>query len=399
MSNTAASNAPASAASAAQKPIFDADNVGAQANDFLTASLAWVQAYWLQILIAAAVGTGIVLVLHTARRFGRKLCNRPQSLGGWGIVVGKAIGRTSNFFIVMLAAKLVAGYAATPGEVATTINFLFTVAAVFQAAIWAREIILGAIEHRTASEHYSGEALLSAMGLIRLLVTLALFAVALVVVLDNLGVNVTGLVAGLGVGGIAIGLAAQGIFADLFAALAIIFDRPFRRGDSITYDSNSGSVEGIGLKSTRIRGVDGEERVISNKNLLNKEILNNTQRNHRRAKFVIGVTYFTPPELCSRIPEMLKEIVEANDKIFIRAGFTGFGASSLDFELQFDSDGPDYAGFYNGRSAVGIAILKRFNDEKIEIAFPTQVNMTAAADGSVVMPYPEVRSAGEGKPA
>jgi small-conductance mechanosensitive channel len=212
-------------------------------------------------------------------------------------------------------------------------------------------------------------------------------------VLDNLGVNVTGLVAGLGVGGIAIGLAAQGIFADLFAALAIIFDRPFRRGDNISYDNTSGSVEGIGLKSTRIRGIDGEERIISNKNLLNKEILNNTQRNHRRAKFVIGVTYWTPPEVCSRIPAMLQEIVEANDKIFIRAGFTGFGASSLDFEVQFDSDGPDYKTFYDGRTAVGIAILQRFNGEKIEIAFPTQTTLTAAPDGSLVMPYPPVQPA------
>jgi small-conductance mechanosensitive channel len=378
---------------AAKQPIFDAGDVGDQAQGFVTASFAWVQAYWLQILIAFGIGAVIVVALHTARRFGSKLCERPRALNGWGIVVGKAIARTGNFFIVMLAAKLVAGYSAAPGEVATTINFLFTVAAVFQAAVWVREIILGAIEHRTQSEHYSGEALLSAMGLIRLLVTFVVFAVALVVVLDNLGVNVTGLVAGLGVGGIAIGLAAQGIFADLFAALAIIFDRPFRRGDSISYDTASGSVEAIGLKSTRIRGIDGEERVISNKNLLNKEILNNTQRNHRRAKFVIGVTYSTPPEVCSRIPAMLKEIVEANDKIFTRAGFTGFGASSLDFEVQFDSKGPDYASFYDGRTAVGIAILKRFNDEQIEIAFPTQVNMTAAPDGSVVMPYPE-RKAG-----
>jgi small-conductance mechanosensitive channel len=378
---------------AAKQPIFDASDVGDQAQGFVTASIGWVQAYWLQILIAFGIGAVIVIVLHTARRFGSKLRERPRTLNGWGIVVGKAIARTGNFFIVMLAAKLVAGYSAAPGEVATTINFLFTVAAVMQAAVWVREIILGAIEHRTQSEHYSGEALLSAMGLIRLLVTFVVFAVALVVVLDNLGVNVTGLVAGLGVGGIAIGLAAQGIFADLFAALAIIFDRPFRRGDSISYDTASGSVEAIGLKSTRIRGIDGEERVISNKNLLNKEILNNTQRNHRRAKFVIGVTYSTPPEVCSRIPAMLKEIVEANDKIFIRAGFTGFGASSLDFEVQFDSKGPDYASFYDGRTAVGIAILKRFNDEKIEIAFPTQVNMTAAPDGSVVMPYLEGRRA------
>ncbi|TCP71455.1 mechanosensitive ion channel domain-containing protein [Sphingomonas sp. PP-CE-1G-424] len=378
-----------------KKPVFDASDVGDQAQGFVTASFAWVQAYWLQILIAFGIGAVIVVALHTARRFGSKLCERPRALNGWGIVVGKAVARTGNFFIVMLAAKLVAGYSAAPGEVATTINFLFTVAAVFQAAVWVREIILGAIEHRTQSEHYSGEALLSAMGLIRLLVTFVVFAVALVVVLDNLGVNVTGLVAGLGVGGIAIGLAAQGIFADLFAALAIIFDRPFRRGDSISYDTASGSVEAIGLKSTRIRGIDGEERVISNKNLLNKEILNNTQRNHRRAKFVIGVTYSTPPEVCSRIPAMLKEIVEANDKIFTRAGFTGFGASSLDFEVQFDSKGPDYASFYDGRTAVGIAILKRFNDEKIEIAFPTQVNMMAAPDGSVVMPYPKPTAASD----
>ena len=376
---------------AAKQPIFDASDVGDHAQGFVTASFAWIQAYWLQILIAFGIGAVIVIVLHTARRFGSKLCERPRALNGWGLVVGKAIARTGNFFIVMLAAKLVSGYSAAPGEVSKTIDFLFTVAAVFQAAVWVREIILGAIEHRTQSEHYSGEALLSAMGLIRLLVTFVVFAVALVVVLDNLGVNVTGLVAGLGVGGIAIGLAAQGIFADLFAALAIIFDRPFRRGDSISYDTASGSVEAIGLKSTRIRGIDGEERVISNKNLLNKEILNNTQRNHRRAKFLIGVTYSTPPEVCSRIPAMLKEIVEANDKIFTRAGFTGFGASSLDFEVQFDSKGPDYASFYDGRTAVGIAILKRFNDEKIEIAFPTQVNMMAAPDGSMVMPYPEGR--------
>jgi len=170
-------------------------------------------------VIDLAVGVVIVVALHGLRRLGERLCRRRDVSGvaetlvrrGWGAIVGRAIARTNNFFIVMLAAKLVAGYAGAPSQVSTTINFLWTVASVFQAAIWARELILGAIEHRTSSEHYSGEALLSAMGLIRLLVTVALFAVALVVVLDNLGVNVTGLIAGLGVGGIAIGLAAQGM--------------------------------------------------------------------------------------------------------------------------------------------------------------------------------------------
>ena len=224
------------------------------------------------------------------------------------------------------------------------------------------------------------------MGLIRLLVTFALFAIALIVVLDNLGVNVTGLVAGLGVGGIAIGLAAQGIFADLFAALSIIFDKPFRRGDNVSYDQTNGSIAEIGLKSTRIRSVTGEERIISNKNLLDKEITNNTRREHRRASFVIGVTYQTDAEICARIPAMLREVVEAEGRVFVRCGLVGFGASSIDFELLFDSAGADYAAFYDGRTAVGVAILRRFAAEGIEIAYPTQVNLNARADGTIVDP-------------
>jgi small-conductance mechanosensitive channel len=380
------------AAAAAKTPIIDARNLQQQVNDLLVATTVWIQTHWLQMLIAAAIGTAIAFALFGARNLGAKLARRSETGTGWPAVFGRAITKTNSFFIVMLAAKLVINVAGAPVQVARTVDFLFTVAATFQAAIWAREIILGAVEHRARSEAYSGEALGSAMGLIRILVTFALFAVALIVVLDNLGVNVTGLVAGLGVGGIAIGLAAQGIFADLFAALAIIFDRPFRRGDNISYDTASGSVEGIGLKSTRIRGIDGEERVISNKNLLDKEILNNTLRNHRRAKFVIGINYATPAETCAALPAILQEVVEANGAIFVRAGFTGFGASSLDFEVQFDSEGADYARFYDGRSAVGIAILKRLNDEKIDIAFPTQTTLTAAPDGSLIMPYPQVQN-------
>ena len=382
---------------APKPPIFDARASQLQLQGVVTASYDWLRLHWLQILVAFAVGTLIAVVLHGLRKLAQRLCARDANAQGWGTVIGRAVVRTNNFFIVMLAAKLVAGYAGAPTQVATTINFLWTVASVFQAAIWAREIILGAVERRTSSDHYSGEALLSALGLIRLLVTFALFAVALVVVLDNLGVNVTGLVAGLGVGGIAIGLAAQGIFADLFAALSIIFDRPFRRGDNVSYDKASGTVEEIGLKSTRIRGIDGEERVISNKNLLDKEILNNTRRDHRRARFTIGVTYQTAPDVCARIPAMLKEVVEAHGRTFVRAGFINFGTSSLDFEVQFDSGGADYADFYDGRTAVGVAILDRFRTERIDIAYPTQVQFTAAPDGTLVNPAVE-EHAGDSRP-
>ena len=371
---------------------IDPAKVHGQLRDLFDSSITWLQTNWMQILIALGIGAVIVVGLHFIRNLGNRLCQQDRRLGGWGMVFGRAVVRTNNFFIVMLAAKLVVGYADAPAALATTVNFLFTVAVVFQAAIWAREIILGSVEHRTSRENYNGEALVSAMGLIRLLVTFVLFAIALIVVLDNLGVNVTGLVAGLGVGGIAIGLAAQGIFADLFAALAIIFDRPFRRGDAVTYDTTSGTVEEIGLKSTRIRGLNGEERIISNKNLLDKEIQNNTRRERRRIKFAIGVVYQTTPEVCLAIPGMFKEIVEAHEMVFVRAGFINFGASSLDFEVEFDTPLPDFQHAYDARHAVGLAILKRFNDEKIEIAYPTQTTFTAAPDGRMVMPYPQVQA-------
>ncbi len=380
------------AAASARK--IDPASFDDQAQSLINVSVAWVQTHWLQIIIAIGVATAIVLALHFARRLGNKLSERSPGTAGWGKVFGHAIVKTGNFFIIMVAAKLVSGYANAPPQVTTTINFLFTLSAVFQAAIWAREIILGAVEHRTQSEHYSGEALGSAMGIIRLLVTFALFAIALIVVLDNLGVNVTGLVAGLGVGGIAIGLAAQGIFADLFAALAIIFDRPFRRGDAITYDQSSGTVEAIGLKSTRIRAATGEERIIANKNLLDKEILNNSQREYRRIKFTLGLVQWTPIETMDRLPDMLKEVVEGCGYKFIRAGFLNFSASSYDFDLEFDSETAAYEDFFNARNAVGLAIIRRFNNENIEFAYPTQTAFTAAPQGGMIYPYP-----GEEEPA
>lgn len=382
MSNTSAA--------AAHKAAFDTDRVGAQAGALLHSSVIWLQQHWLQILIAVGIGVAIALLLFWLRAFGPRLAQRSASGKGWAAVFGRAVERTNSFFIITLSAKLVDGYAATPADVDKTITFLFTVAAVFQAAIWARELILGAIEHRTRDEHYSGEALMSAMGLIRLLVSFAVFAIALVVVLSNLGVNVTGLVAGLGVGGIAIGLAAQGIFADLFAALAIIFDRPFRRGDKVSYDNTSGVIEAIGLKSTRIRAFTGELRIISNRNLLDKEIQNTSQRDHIRVAYTIGVAYETPPETLERLPQMLIELVEAEGATAARAGFESFGASSLDFTLLVDTPGDDWATAHATRNRLLVAIMRRFAQEGITIAYPTQTTYTAAPDGTLVMPYPDL---------
>lgn len=353
-------------------------------------SSAWFQSHWLQIAIAAAIGTVIVIALSAVRSFAARWVKPDAIAASWPSVFAHAMTRTNNFFIIMTAAKIVDGYARAPLEVAQTINFLFTIAAGFQVAIWLREIILGVVEHRANRDNYRGETIVNAMGIIRLLVTIALFGMAIIVILGNLGINVTGLVAGLGVGGIAIGLAAQGIFADLFAALAIIFDRPFSKGDAIAYDDTVGSVEEIGLKSTRIRSVTGEERIIANKSLLDKEIQNNSRRTARRMKFPIGTIYQTPPEVALAIPGKLEEIVKKAGASFVRAGFVGFGDSSLNFEVEFDCSAV-YDEAYLMRHKVGLAILDRFNDEGIEFAYPTQTTFTSAPDGTMIMPYAEVQ--------
>ena len=351
----------------------------------------WVTGNVTDILTAGGVAVAIVLVLMGLRAFGHRIVSRQTDGIDWRMVIGRVLSRTTMFFMVMCALELVAEHADTPPTLLRAINVLFVVAAAFQAAIWGRELILGLVQHKVGDDD-AHSTLGSAIGIIRLLVTVALFAIALIVILDNLGVNVTGLVAGLGIGGIAIGLAAQGIFSDLFAALSIIFDRPFRRGDGIRFDQLSGSVEQIGLKTTRIRSIDGEEVVISNTNLLNKQIHNFERLEHRRFMLRFGVVYQTAPDVLDAIPPTARQIVEGHDHcIFVRCGMTAFGPSSLDFELQFDVHTTDYEYAFATRSAICIEILRRFAAEGIEFAYPTTVNFTAAPDGSLVEPYPQVK--------
>lgn len=353
-------------------------------------SIEWLSEHSLQIGIAVVIAVAIFFALWGLRSIGMRLCRRDQGTTGWGTVIGRAVSRTNTFFMVMVSAKLVEGYAQTPLLLHQTITFLFTLAAVFQAAIWARELVLGFVEHRAGTDAHRAEALGSAMGIIRLLVSVVLFAVAIIVVLDNLGVNVTGLVAGLGIGGIAIGLAAQGIFADLFAALSILFDKPFRRGDSIKWDTTQGKVESIGLKTTRVRATTGEEIVISNTNLLNKELRNLAYVPIRTYDVPFGVIYQTPPDVLAQIPDITKQVVESVEGCtYLRCGLVSFGASSLDYLLQFETHLDVWDLVFAARHQVYLNLLKTFNERKIEFAYPTQTSFTAAPDGTIIMPYPE----------
>ncbi len=348
---------------------------------------AWVQGNVFELGIAVGAAIIVFVALSWLKRIASKIARESEHRAHVKSIVARTLARTSKFFRIMVSIELVNQIANAPDALAHAIDILFTIAIVTQVAIWLREIILGMIERRAGEGLHEHETLQSAMVLIRLLVSFALFAVAAIVVLDNLGVNVTGLVAGLGVGGIAIGLAAQGIFSDLFAAISIIFDKPFRRGDTVSYDNTTARVEVIGMKSTRLRALTGEEKIISNSKLLEKEITNNTLTLYRRVTFVLTLVYQTPPALAKRIPEILREVVESNGAQFIRAGFNNFAASSLDFHLVFDIESDDVEVMFRARHDIGIAIIDRFAREGISFAYPTQTTFTAAPDGHMVMPY------------
>lgn len=350
-------------------------------------SVAWVNDHWWQIAIAVGTGLVIYFLLSLVRTFALKRAQASPGQFTLTDIVGRVIHKTRSGVLAIIAIRMVAGYAEPPAAILQIIQFVFTVAVVLQVAIWAREIVIGLIQRRAADGH--NETLSNAMGIIRLLISVALFAIAAIVILDNMGVNVTGLIAGLGIGGIAIGLAAQGIFSDLFASLSIIFDRPFRVGETIRYDTSTAIVERIGLKSTRLRSVNGELLVISNTNLLAKEITNFAHLKRRRITFGIGVIYQTTPTMLRDLPALLEQVVRDAGHEFIRSSFLTFGPSSLDFELVFDvytDDGDDVA---SARTDVGIRMFETLSTAGYEFAYPTQTSFTAAPDGRMIMPYPE----------
>jgi len=350
-------------------------------------SVAWVESHWLQIGIAIGVGLLIYFLLSMARRFALKHAQSAEGEMTLTHIAGRVIHKTRSSVLAIIAIRMVASYAQPPAVIMQTIRFAFTVAVVLQVAIWAREIVLGLIQRRAAEGN--NETLSNAMGIIRLLISIALFAIAAIVILDNMGVNVTGLIAGLGIGGIAIGLAAQGIFSDLFASLSIIFDRPFRVGETIRYDTSTATVERIGLKSTRLRSLNGELLVISNTNLLSKEITNFAHLHRRRITFKIGVIYQTTPGMLRDLPSLLEEQVVAGGHEFIRSSFLTFGQSSLDFELIFDVFSDDYDVVAAARTDIAIRVFDAMAKAGYEFAYPTQTTFTAAPDGTMIMPYAE----------
>lgn len=353
--------------------------------------LDWTLANLDRLAIGALIAAAIVGVMLVMRWIGHRILAGEPEMWGWKGIIGRVLAKTSIAFMVAAAIDIVVSYAAIPTKLAHLADIFFLIAASLQVAIWAREILVGVIRSRVG-EDPGASTLGNAMALIRVLVNVVVFAIALVVILGNLGVNVTGLIAGLGIGGIAIGLAAQGIFSDLFAALSIVFDKPFRRGDTIRYgsgtDTTTGTVERIGLKTTRVRSQTGEQVIMANTKLLEQEVRNLAEAKVRRITLPFSLTYQTSADTLERLPQVAEEAVKlVKTAKLVRCVATAFAPSSIDCELVYDDRtiSPDTLAHH--KSDIIIAVARAFAREKIEFAYPTQTTYTAAPDGTLVMPW------------
>jgi len=205
------------------------------------------------------------------------------------------------------------------------------------------------------------------------IVSFFIWVLGFVFLLDNLGFQITTVIAGLGIGGIAIALAAQAILGDLFSYFVIFFDRPFEIGDFIVIGEFRGNIEYIGIKTTRIRSLSGEQLVFGNSDLTSSRLQNFKRMDKRRVVFKLGVVYQTPAEKLEEIVKAVEQIITDNpDVTFDRGHFASFGSFSLDFEFVYFVLSSDYKNYMDIQQVVNLAIFKKFEAEKIDFAYPTQ---------------------------
>jgi small-conductance mechanosensitive channel len=327
---------------------------------------------WLSFL---AVTSAALTVAYLFKRLAISRISRlaAQTSFEWDDALAEVLRRTHALFLLIVAFFLGSLVLALPDGVRQGMFTAIAVTVVVQGGLWLNAIMLfwlrRYIEQRKKTDPASA-ATVNAAGFIARLI---LWSVVLLLVLDNLGFDVTALVAGLGVGGIAVALAIQNILGDLFASLSIVLDKPFIIGDFLIIGDFMGSVEYIGLKTTRLRSLSGEQLVFSNNDLLGSRIRNYGRMYERRVVFKLGVTYQTPREKLSGIPAIIREAVETRDNTrFDRSHFQAYGDFSLNFESVYYVSSPDYNVYMDIQQAINLRIHERFEQEGIEFAYPTQ---------------------------
>jgi small-conductance mechanosensitive channel len=341
-------------------PVFDKSIFGNSLPNWFVAFLLTISTYLLVRSILPRLARRLQLI---AERTSTSLDNR----------LVEVIDRTSRLFTAVLAVFIGSLVLSLPVKLEQGIGVALMLAVVLQVAVWTSFLARQLLEFYFRPKSDDDPGSLTALGLLTFLARVLIWSAALLVILDNLGINITTLIAGLGVGGIAVALAVQNILGDLFASLSIVLDKPFKVGDFVIVGDFLGSVERIGIKTTRIRSLWGEQLIFSNSDLLASRIKNYKQMKERRVCFKIGVVYSSAYEHVEQIPKMVKQIIEDQEQTrFDRAHFSLFGDFSLIFEIVYYVLGADYNLYMDIQQAINLRILKAFRENNIEFAFPTQ---------------------------
>jgi small-conductance mechanosensitive channel len=284
-----------------------------------------------------------------------------------------ALDSTRVWLVTIIAIEVGSHALDLPETAQKIIDGAATIALFLQIGLWLADLLkfwLDRSEQRARTASPGAATSLAAVGFVGRIV---LWAVVFLLILDNLGVNITTLVAGLGIGGVAVALAVQNILGDLFASLSIVIDKPFVAGDFIILDNFMGTVEHIGLKTTRVRSLDGEQIIFSNSDLLKGRIKNYKRMHERRVVFPFRVRYDTTPEQLEQIPGIVQRLIEGEKQTrFERSHFHRFGESSFDFETVFWMTTPDYNVYMDAQQRINLALMREFDKRNIDFALPTK---------------------------
>lgn len=340
---------------------------------------------WLPYLVAALIVVLLALLLFGLRRLVIARLTRFAERTRTTVddLLLDTLRRTQGWFLILLAVVLGTGTLVLPPAASDVLRAIAAVGIGLQAGLWLTTLVSGVLRTWMSDASVQDGATQTTLGALRFLVFLVVWSAIVLLVLANLGIDVTALVAGLGVGGVAVALAVQNILGDLFASLSIVLDRPFAVGDFIIVDDYMGTVERVGLKTTRVRSLSGEQLIFSNANLLGTRIRNYQRMQERRIVFTVGVTYDTPPALMREIPEMIREAVVSQEHTrFDRSNFKSFDDFALTFETVYFMLVPDFNLYMATQEQINLTLLDRFGSAGIDFAFPTQTLYLARASKS-----------------
>ncbi|MFC5549087.1 mechanosensitive ion channel family protein [Massilia aerilata] len=341
---------------------------------------AWVVAICIVVAVSAALRVGLGLVVRRLDRFAQTTDTYLDDLAV------KVLGATHPLFMLLMGAYAGAQWLALPEKTALLLGRLAIAVLLLQVARWGDVGVRDWLHHYRNRRSFDDAASTTSTAALGFVARTALWLLIVLMILDNFGVNITTLVASLGIGGIAVALALQNILGDLFSSLSIVLDKPFMVGDFIIVDDILGTVAYVGLKTTRIRSLSGEQVVFSNSDLLKSRIRNYKHMETRRAVFEIRVAYATSKQQLLAIPAILRDAVEAQGQAsFDRAHFKSYGNFSLEFETVYYVKTPDYGVYMDVQQAINIALFERFEQEGIAFALPTQNVLFSNANSGMEM--------------